>query len=225
MLIGVPDDGLAIEWDELNHLDASRPPVFGRSTEEDLMWKIPSAPRALGAHEPVSFLLSCKEVFCSEGGLLWIGCAIFTISLLLVQCFIIDNDVLKSVTAFSLSTIVYFAISFCVLGVADYNEAQKACNNSHDMYSGEVQFVGSNREPPHLSQGGRRHHDHQKYVRLFIGGVTYGTFSIVASRFAASHELKSLLLFVGSFNLFFAFTGLVAATVFETVAGRIRETS
>jgi hypothetical protein len=88
-----------------------------------------------------------------------------------VQCFRIDNNVLKSVTAFLLSTIVYLALSFCVLRVADYNEARTACNNRHDMYSGEVHFVGSNTEPPYFSQGGRWSHNRRKYVRLFIGGV------------------------------------------------------
>jgi hypothetical protein len=110
MLIGVPADGLAIEWDELNQVDASKPPVFGRSTEEDLMWKLPSPPRTQGTQD-----LSCKEVFCSTGGFLWITFAVISVSLLIVQCFVPDkNDVLKSVTTFILSSIFYFAISFCV---------------------------------------------------------------------------------------------------------------
>jgi hypothetical protein len=54
MLAGVPADGLAIEWDELNHLNASRPPIFGRSTEDDLICKLPNPSRAQGVHEHLS---------------------------------------------------------------------------------------------------------------------------------------------------------------------------
>jgi hypothetical protein len=177
------------------------------------MWKLTNPPRCQGTHKSLVSLFSCKEMFCSRGGLLWICCAVFSVSLLLLQCFVIDNDVLKSVTAFLLSSTLYFAISFWALRVADYNEARTARNNRHDMYSGEVQFVGSNREPPYLSQGGRWSHYRRTYVRLFIGGVTYGSFFLItASHFAASHVLKSFLLLVGSGILFFALTGLVAVT-------------
>jgi hypothetical protein len=109
ILTGVPAEGMVIEWDELNHLESSRPPVFGGTTEEDLMWKLPprlqssqSSPESQRgtqtSHESLPNLPPWIEVFRSRGGMLWISCALLTVSMFLVQCFRIGNVVLKSVT-------------------------------------------------------------------------------------------------------------------------------
>jgi hypothetical protein len=166
ILTGVPTEGMAIEWDELNHVESSRPPVFGKTTEEDLMWKLPprahsppdrppqtqspqdrppgtqspqerrsgtqspqGQPRTQYSQEPIPSLRSWNEVLRSRGGLLWISCALLTVSLFLVRWFRFDNASLKSMTSFILSITLYGGISFCLLRVADYNEVQTACNN------------------------------------------------------------------------------------------------
>jgi hypothetical protein len=192
ILTGVPADGLVIEWDELNHPEASRPPVFGNSTEEDLMWKLPpgiqNPQKPAPSHRPIHniqvpppSLRPWNEVFYSRGGVLWICCALLTVSLLLLQWFKIDHYALKLATGIFFSTNLYGAISFYLLRVADYNEVQIANNTRNDMYRGEVQFVGSNLEPPYLSKGGRWSQYRRRYVIVFIGGLAYGSYSIAAS--------------------------------------------
>jgi hypothetical protein len=128
-------------------------------------------------HVTVDFLSISKQVFHSRRGRFWLATCAFTVGLILLNRVVLDDvsPGLKAVTTLMVAFLVYGAVAFGLLLLADYS-ALHTCR-------GERQFFVSpeDDEFPFLSQFGRWSSHQDTYVRFFVGGLALGSWMVGSS--------------------------------------------
>jgi hypothetical protein len=211
ILTDVPTRLRCISWEEIDSPSARIPPVFGNSTETDLLWILPRLAEDRhvqadsdnehnedaqpgGNNERTDNRTNCTLEDLPPISRFWLATCVFTIVLIVVNRVVLDDvsPVLKAVTTLMVAFLVYGVVAFGLLHLADYS-ALHTCQ-------GERQFCVSSEdgEFPFLSQVGRWSNHRDTYVRLFVGGLALGCWMVgssdnMASLGGTSHVIGSTM--------------------------------
>lgn len=209
ILTNVPVRGCSISWEELDSPDAMIPPLFGRSTEADLLWRLP--PLAGDAESggggdsqrtannrtnhvtpqpqpqpppPPQPLPPINFQFISE--------QVFHsrrhgLSWLFIfastSVLILLNRVVLDEVSLGLKAVTTLMVAFLVYGVVAFGLLLLADLSALRTWRGEQQFFVSHEddELPFLSENGRWSSHRDTYVRFFVGGVALGSWMVGCS--------------------------------------------